>query len=400
MTNTCNKCGLKNWHIGNVGKLPIHNGVCQICEDSKKIFKIQDQKNRKLLDDYFQNLRNEYKYDCIVLFTGGRDSSYSLLKLKELYDLNILALTWDNGFFSVQQKKQMENLVNYLDIDHLYINTDWNIVKEIYRNRLFHLGRFCNCVPLAFMFAAPIISKNIAPAIVFSTSISQTINVIIREMGENRSEDEYNSQLLKRGISNIGNIAAEMYEILCVDLLVGEYSDVAIEEIKKAFLSLKQLRNNTNINLITPSVFLPWNEKEIISSLRSAGWKDRKANESYLHSSCLAEGVKSYLSYMQKQINMDVLEIANLYRNNIISFREMNKLLQKSNYCEERPLFWNEFLKKLNITETEIEKIIFEQKGICPQISVNKRMAAILEIDEKDYIDTYVKSIVASRILI
>ena len=70
MTNTCNKCGLKNWHIGNVGKLPIHNGVCQICEDSKKIFKIQDQKNRKLLDDYFQNLRNEYKYDCIVLFTG------------------------------------------------------------------------------------------------------------------------------------------------------------------------------------------------------------------------------------------------------------------------------------------------------------------------------------------
>lgn len=400
MTRICNSCGLKDWYLGNKGRLSINNGTCEICENNKMIFRNKNKNNIESLDNYFQSIRGKYKYDCIVLFTGGRDSSYSLIKLIELYNLNILALTWDNGFFSEQQKKEMDNLVTRLSVDHRYIKTDWSIIKEIYRNRLFYLGRFCNCVPLVFMFAASIIEQNLAPALVFSTSITQTMNAIVREMGENINEDEYNEQLSKRAISDIGNIAKEMYEILCVDLLVGEYSIQAIEEIKKAFFSLKRLRENRNIKIVTPSVFLPWNEKEIIDSLNHIGWRQKQTNEAYLHSSCLAEGVKSYLSYVQKQINMDVLEIANLHRNGIISYKEMNNLLRKSNYCEKRPEYWNEFLSKLDITESEIERIILEQIGTRPQITVNKKMAALLEIDEKDYIDIYVNSIIKNRILI
>ncbi|WP_269849851.1 adenine nucleotide alpha hydrolase family protein [Methanosarcina horonobensis] len=55
------------------------------------------QKLKKLFEDY----GGKGKYDVIYALSGGKDSSYTLYKLKQDYPfLKVLAVQFDNGFIS------------------------------------------------------------------------------------------------------------------------------------------------------------------------------------------------------------------------------------------------------------------------------------------------------------
>ncbi|SET39772.1 adenine nucleotide alpha hydrolase family protein [[Clostridium] polysaccharolyticum] len=394
----CLKCGLKNWHVGNKPKLKIEQGVCEICSQSGN--RTISQRDTRPLDKFFQRNKGKYDYDCIVLFTGGRDSSYSLKFLKEHYDLKILALTWDNGFFSEEHRRNIEQVTRKLEIDHQYLDVDWRLIREIYQNRLRNLGRFCNCVPLVFLFAAPFILQKKAPAVVFSTSVAQTITAITKEFGSDCSDEVLAEQLAIWGISSIDTLAQQMYEILCIDLLAGEYDKEILDMLKPFVQALVQLKKKEDISVITPSCFFEWKEKEICDSLEELGWKIGGNRDSFNHSSCMAEEVKSYLSFKQQQINMDVLEFSYLRRNQIITEEQLNSLLMKSGYTDQVPAYWKEFLKKVQISQEEMNEILQSKIGTRGYIELNLDTAEYLGFDHVEELQERVKHLIQTRILI
>ena len=62
------------------------NNGCNMCSTTAfKKENIDWQKRKKMLDDVIEKYRGKYEYDCIVPFSGGKDSSYTLYYLMNEY---------------------------------------------------------------------------------------------------------------------------------------------------------------------------------------------------------------------------------------------------------------------------------------------------------------------------
>jgi tRNA(Ile)-lysidine synthase TilS/MesJ len=57
---------------------------------------------------------NEHPYDCLVPWSGGRDSTYVLYNYKMVrgYKLKVLAFNYDNGFTSDQAKENIRRIAH------------------------------------------------------------------------------------------------------------------------------------------------------------------------------------------------------------------------------------------------------------------------------------------------
>jgi len=70
------------------------------------------------------------KYDCIAGVSGGRDSTYTLLKAKQL-GLRPLAVHFDNGWNSDISVRNIKNACEKLNIDLYTVVADWEEFKDL-----------------------------------------------------------------------------------------------------------------------------------------------------------------------------------------------------------------------------------------------------------------------------
>lgn len=109
------------------------DGNCNYCTEfieklKKPIFKVGSSLEN-LVSQIKKDGKNK-KYDCIVGVSGGVDSSYTLVKVKEL-GLKPLAVHMDNGWNSELATNNIHNLIEKLDID-LYTHViDWSEYKNL-----------------------------------------------------------------------------------------------------------------------------------------------------------------------------------------------------------------------------------------------------------------------------
>jgi len=136
LSKRCAICAL------NENCVTIHDSICEICRNermsttpaaelSHKPTAIQEQE----LDELLTQAQGKGRglYDAIVLFSGGKDSTYILNRLKMCYQqLRLVALTVDNGFRSPIGKQNAEKVCEHLDIDHLEVRP-YQIFKKLYK---------------------------------------------------------------------------------------------------------------------------------------------------------------------------------------------------------------------------------------------------------------------------
>ncbi len=125
-----------------------HDQICSLCRghDSQNVKKISNQIDSQqtdqlnhLLRDYQQ--KGPLKYDALVLFSGGKDSTYFIKRIQnEFPKLRMLALTVDNGFMSPIAKENIETLIEKLNIDHLFYRPKSDFHKTLFRYGLTHLN--------------------------------------------------------------------------------------------------------------------------------------------------------------------------------------------------------------------------------------------------------------------
>ena len=83
----------------------------------------------KLINKIKEDGKNK-KYDCILGVSGGRDSTYTLLKATEL-GLRPLAVHFDNGWNSKIAVKNIKNATDILGVDLETIVADWNEFRDL-----------------------------------------------------------------------------------------------------------------------------------------------------------------------------------------------------------------------------------------------------------------------------
>jgi hypothetical protein len=89
------------------------DGVCNYC----LTYKAFSHKGEDALRAVLEPLRGTGKqYDVMVPVSGGRDSSYVLLKLVTDYDMKVLAVNYENPFSVPQARINIENAVRALNV--------------------------------------------------------------------------------------------------------------------------------------------------------------------------------------------------------------------------------------------------------------------------------------------
>lgn len=109
-------------------------GVCNYCTNYKPQKQVQNF-------DALKELVNKYKRkdgspDCIVPFSGGRDSTYSLHIVKKELNLNPIAFTYDWGMVTDLARRNIARVCGRLGVENIVVSADIKWKRENIRKNI------------------------------------------------------------------------------------------------------------------------------------------------------------------------------------------------------------------------------------------------------------------------
>ncbi len=131
----CKRCVLpENFPHVNLDE----SGICNYCRSYRgknETEKLKQEYKRKF-EVLIKKKLPTIDYDVLFCYSGGKDSTYTLSLLKNVYKMNILALTIDNGFIPERTYVNIRNVVESLDVDHMLFKPRFDILKKLFQAAL------------------------------------------------------------------------------------------------------------------------------------------------------------------------------------------------------------------------------------------------------------------------
>lgn len=109
------------------------NGVCNYCREYKAI-KVKGEE--AFLERLKSRIRGNSGYDCVLSFSGGRDSSYALHYLKKELGLNPVAFTYDWGMVADIGRRNQARMVGKLGVEHVIVAADITKKRKFIRENI------------------------------------------------------------------------------------------------------------------------------------------------------------------------------------------------------------------------------------------------------------------------
>ena len=138
----CFRCGLAEEHPQ--AKLDDED-LCTVCrkydeyrERAARYFKTQNDL-RKIFEG--RRPRGKGKFDCLMLLSGGKDSTYALYQLAAM-GLDVLVFSLDNGYISEGAKQNIRRAVDDLGLELVFGSTP--AMNRIFADSLARYSNVCN----------------------------------------------------------------------------------------------------------------------------------------------------------------------------------------------------------------------------------------------------------------
>lgn len=149
-------------------------GICQACQSAEQKIHIdwvaRERELRALLEHY-KSLGNDY--DCIIPISGGKDSTFQLYVITQVYGLKALAVTFSHNWFSETGKYNLQNAIEKFNVDHVMFTPNRALINKIARQSLYKIGDSCwHCHQGVGAFPLQIAVKYRIPLIIWGESIA------------------------------------------------------------------------------------------------------------------------------------------------------------------------------------------------------------------------------------
>lgn len=351
----CKRCVLKST---NAGVTIDEKGLCNQCNgDNTKEFFGNYRKSSKEYRKFKQEVqegKESRNYDCMVMFSGGKDSINILHKMSVEEGLRVLAVTIDIPYESKKAEEQMELVTNKLDIDYIKIRPTKKkyikLMKAVFENEyqgekmnLDHLPKFKHLSPCIICtcymtLLACLLAKRLnIPYVMYCADPGQIAN-------------------LPNGLKNV----VETFRSLFDDEFIN---DILTDDI--ALLDEDQTENVPQI--VYPYIDMPtYSPKEIIAKLQELGLY----TGSPVVSHCRLWSMINYYSIIRNDSPYYILDYATVIRNNntptresdreqlieaMEAFKPVLKKLAKGEITEEEDNDLRQFLRIITKTDDEFE---------------------------------------------
>ncbi len=178
----CQRCGLSSNHPRATLD---RQGVCSICRayETAKVHAEGYFKTLPELQELFAEAvsrRGEAEgYDCMLLFSGGKDSTYALCRLVDM-GLKVYAFTLDNGFISEGAKDNIRRVTEHLGVPAEMASTP--AMPAIFRDSLRRFANVCQgCFKTIYTLATQRAKKLGIPIVVTGLSRGQMFETRLNE---------------------------------------------------------------------------------------------------------------------------------------------------------------------------------------------------------------------------
>lgn len=122
-------------------------GLCAECEEFERLGEPSTYASQMSLSDMSLQLDRyrtpRSRYSCLVLFTGGKDSTYLLKLLSSLEDFRVLALTVDCWFTSPETEANIKHVLKELSVDQIMFRPAWGTSSALYQEIIPLAGELC-----------------------------------------------------------------------------------------------------------------------------------------------------------------------------------------------------------------------------------------------------------------
>ena len=120
-------------------------GVCQACQSAEQKIHIdwsaRERSLRTLLDEAKGKAGNNY--DCIIPISGGKDSTFQLHVLTQVYGMKPLAVTFSHNWFSETGWYNLQNSLEQFNVDHVMFTPNRALVNKLAKHSLAGIGDSC-----------------------------------------------------------------------------------------------------------------------------------------------------------------------------------------------------------------------------------------------------------------
>ena len=168
----CTRCGLPETYETIEFD---QNGVCNICQSSAyKSKSINWAERQEVLDKLIAKYRGKSDYDCLVPFSGGKDSTFQLHYLVTRYKLKPLVVRFNHGFMRPVISANNQKTFKKLGVDVIDFTPNWKIVKRVMLESFKRKTDFCwHCHSGIYTFPLRIALKFNVPLIFWGEPLAE-----------------------------------------------------------------------------------------------------------------------------------------------------------------------------------------------------------------------------------
>lgn len=287
------------------------DGLCSLCDVAPSIEEIARQKRlqKEEMVAVIRTTKTASDYDCIVAFSGGKDSTFTLQYLVDDHRLKCLAILIDNGFISPSAFENCRNVTNALGVDHQIFSPNPKALIAMFRtsvtSEMVHSpasikrgSAICNtCINVvnshmvrtAVEKNIPMIAGGYLGGQVPKGSASLELSLQRLKMSREGSIARYRNAFGESGAQYLG-IRSELFE-------------------RYAYPTLK---------VINPLLTMGVSENDILASIEKIGWK--KPGDTGAHSSnCRLNDLGIAIHQKKHGFNPYILEICEQVREGVMS---------------------------------------------------------------------------------
>lgn len=349
---SCSKCVMPE----TAESLTFDNaGVCSVCHQIEYKHTAIDWTERgrdfdRILDRY----KGKSQYDCIVPFSGGKDSTFTLWYLVKVKKLRCLVVRFDHSFLRRRVKENSERTFKKLGVDVHHFTPNWQVVRKLMFESLRRRGDFCwHCHTGIFSYPMWVSIWQQIPLLIWGEPTGEYASFYSYDEAEEVDEERFNRFV------NLGINAEDMLGML--DNSISDYPVEARDLLPYTYPPSDKLRALKGRSVLLGS-YIPWDVKEQVAIIkRELDWQGDEVEGvppqyDYEKIECYMQGVRDYIKYLKRGFGRTTHLVSIDIRNGRLSREEGEALVKE--FDGRRPHALDLFLDYLDISEEKFHEIV------------------------------------------
>lgn len=343
----CTRCILPETHDTIMFN---EKGECSVCQQiDYRDEKIDWIERRRLLDELTAQYKDKGEYDCIVPFSGGKDSTFQLWYIVKELKLKPLVVRFDHWGYRPLVSENNTRTFKILGVDVLTFQPSWHVVREIMLEALKRRGDFCwHCHTGVYAHTMQIALKYNTPLLIWGESLAEYASWYSYDEFEEVDEKRFNRAM------NLGITADDMYEFLGGRVSKRDLYPFVYPP-RKELMRIK-------CRSICLGNYIKWDTRKQVELIKKElDWRGQKVEGlpgeyDFDKIECQFQGIRDYCKYIKRGYGR-IEHLASVDIRNKRMTREKAWQLAEE-YRDMRPESLDLFLKFLQITEDEFIEIL------------------------------------------